>query len=368
MDERLNDLKQKKRKLLYHFGEWLYQLFQTGDAELAFPSENSPQEKEIDKIFNMLNFVDERIQKFEKMDIHEEITEHHSGKKDEHGGNGKDHGTAQPFEGLLNTPNASGPDTLDESCLLFNRKQYSPEVETMNGAEANSDREREIAEPQEPLPRSLEDILENAQFEGESQERLFIENLEALQIGSDEERDRAFKNISYFSDRHTLRKVCLFMLNDSNPKMRAFALKTIGRTRDPKNLQHFGRGLRDKDAAVRVVSIRMLGVALLNAMESYRLLAPMLRDVDPNVRGAAVSAIGICGGADGVRAACQLWNDKSANVRKALLDMLAVMRMSDTVSVIKQLINDPDDAVRRAAENALSKLAAVSKKGKSENV
>ena len=415
MQNSLSELKQKQRKLLYHFGETLYNLYRADSIDFVFPAGNAWQEQETSKLLKLLNYMTERVRKFEELASREEtveavaepvpevqssvaelpvpslgdtvldeekkpmdeksesVPEAPLGEKEgirwEEAGPAESEGSSSTSRSIVEVEQVS--ETLSGGSLaatLTETLEEKAEEEARLSPEALVEQETsqlaaqfpDEAPTQAAVSVTFQGLLESVRFKSETEQRLFEENLDVLRNGQEKERVRALKNVSYLVGKTTFKDVCGLVMKDPGPAVRIAALKTLGRTRDPESLDLYRTGLQDEDAGVRIACVKGLSMLLLK--DCVPVIEPMGKDPDARVRGMTVTYLGIYGGPQGVQLASEAWKDEDAYVRKSLVDMLAIVRAPGTFSVIKQLLDDTDEGVRRSAANALNKSKVVETK------
>ncbi len=140
MNNPLEEIRQKQRKLVYHFGEQLYSFRRSGHLDFSFSSSNSVQEKEITKLLKLLQYMDERICKFEELSARE-AEEPVQAAADP----GADAGT-EIFEEKVETVAEAAAE--DESRILQEKAESAPETVVEKASEIP---EEEIETASEPV-------------------------------------------------------------------------------------------------------------------------------------------------------------------------------------------------------------------------
>lgn len=67
MDRRIEEMRQKQKKLTLLLGEKVYRLYKSQGVRLLYTSEGVYEEEEVRKLVRLLDYLDERIQKFEEL-------------------------------------------------------------------------------------------------------------------------------------------------------------------------------------------------------------------------------------------------------------------------------------------------------------
>lgn len=69
----LEELRLKKRKLVFVLGELLYALHKTQNIRFLYTSSGVPQEKEVQKLMRLIDYISGRIKKFEGMSVYQDV-------------------------------------------------------------------------------------------------------------------------------------------------------------------------------------------------------------------------------------------------------------------------------------------------------
>ena len=146
---------------------------------------------------------------------------------------------------------------------------------------------------------------------------------------------------------------------DSNPYARAFAAKGLAALKDGSALPALMPLLSSGDRAVLVETVRALG-----AIADPSASGPLLRlvratDTDPQVRLAAVLALGTIQPAspDAIDTLLDLLSDPSPVIRSAALRATAAINSENFVTILSGLDPDPHWSVRAALATTLATLA-----------
>jgi HEAT repeat protein len=119
--------------------------------------------------------------------------------------------------------------------------------------------------------------------------------------------------------------------------------------------------LRSKDLDSPNPEARRRGIEKLAASgdeEAVNLVAPLLQDPDPGVRGSAAAAIGEFGGPEAAHhLVAQLLHERELIVRRKIADAAARLHFEHTVPTLIAALHDEDALVRQAAAWAVRKIA-----------
>jgi hypothetical protein len=400
LDNFLEDLKQKQRKLIFHFGEMIYGSLKSERIELAFPGEHSSEEKETVKLLKLLRYMEERIRKFERTAAGREETD----AKETRSGACEISVENPLTEQAKDAVSAACPGRADvpcekceecppaeAACVAPVAEEVAPQTEPAAGEalpEIKPDAERtpveefQTVEPQTqshtasdeapqpvtatpvldemagvknspPAADPFGDILTAAALGSETERRVFEETVDVLRFGDEKDRERAVKSVSHFGGKETFLAICRVMMKDPAAPVRTAVIKAIARIRDAGVAEIYQQGLDDEDAGVRIAAVKGLSMAL--PKDSVSSIIPLLRDPDAHVRGMAVTCLGIYGGEAGAQAVFELRGDPDAYVRKSLVDVFGIVRAPGMLPTIKMMVDDENEVVRKAVESALSK-------------
>ena len=176
------------------------------------------------------------------------------------------------------------------------------------------------------------------------------------------------------------------MLKDDSPNVQEAAVNALAKLKSFEDLPLIRDMLRDVDENVRAAAV--CAIVELKSREDLPLIRDMLRDVDDSVRAAAVCAIAelkskedlpfvikvlrhiYCTSdprdvANGFRELVSkedlplirvLLRDVDENVREAAVNAIAKLRSREDLPLIRKMLRDVDWEVREAAINAIAKL------------
>lgn len=364
MDHRVEELLEKQKKLTFVLGETLYRLYRSQAVRFLYTSDSVEEEEGVRKLVRLLEYLEDRIRKFEEIygkEDEEEMTDEES----------------EAERSLPEREESAEEEPAEEEESAEEEKEMPEEGETSK-EEAPGEEEAPLTESTAAEAAQLEsaaalaaqeEIIKNicqmASFASDAEKRLFEKSIARLQKGSEREREVSIGQIANVADKAALRKVYEIAMRDESSRVRLAVMKNIFRMNDNKNEALFRLGLEDADPAVRMAAIKAVAGRVNNAHHS--LLKELLSDGDPRVRGLAVTYLGIYYGKDGAKEANALSADESPYVRKSLLEMLSIVRPDGVMTTIKNLLSDTDEEVKKAAEDALGKFMTGKKKEKSHD-
>lgn len=64
---RLDELRQKERKIVFHLGETIYKLYKNENIRFLYTSDGVDQEREVRKVLKLLDYMADRIKTFEEI-------------------------------------------------------------------------------------------------------------------------------------------------------------------------------------------------------------------------------------------------------------------------------------------------------------
>ncbi len=392
MEDHLEALRQKQKKLTFLFGELVYGLCRSDDARFRPIAEN----KEAKKFLDLLDYLADRIDKIEAL-YSVELEAEAQAEEDEAAG------MAQPEAEPVaeDVPEAEGsfeeaaveeeaaaaqeaitaeapvevavPQEEAEAEPLPSVDDVPAEDEEPQITEAVEDEVNLIVAEENPSRSSLSrqrseaadtlaEILETAKFSSSANRRLFEKNIKQLRMGTELEREISVAQIAHITPKAALHRVYEIAMRDESPLVRLTVIKNISRMKEGDAEGFFDLGINDPDPKVRAAAIKGLGSRVCE--KHRKLLEGLLKDDDVHVRGLAVTYLGIYYGKDGVKKAMTSWTDDSPYVRASLLEMLSIVKPDGVLTIVKDLLSDPDQEVKKAAEKALEKLMPERTKGK----
>lgn len=142
-------------------------------------------------------------------------------------------------------------------------------------------------------------------------------------------------------------------LADENPKMRLEALRLIGMTKDPKRLDVVAGMLGDADVAVRIEALR--GLAGVGTDEAFDRIAGETKRTNPEARAIAVELLGYSGRPAYGPALAGMLGDRDSSVRRKAARALGLLRFSEAERQLLEIVNDVDLNVKLAAISALGR-------------
>jgi len=149
-----------------------------------------------------------------------------------------------------------------------------------------------------------------------------------------------------------------FLLEHTLPEIRIASLEYFRRRETMRFANSIFRRFEDPDAKVRAAAVgAFCAIGRDRAVKNVR---PFLSDVDPDVRGAAITGMIRFGGLDGVLAAGEalklLLNDPEPQMRETAARVLGAVGVKTFYPPILELMKDPDRGVRRQAIWAAGQL------------
>lgn len=324
MEQRVEELRQKQKKLTFALGDKIRRLYKSQGVRFLYTSEGVEDEEGVNKLIRLLDYLDERIEKFEE--IYGQADDQADGEVEEAG----------ELEQIQEERFSEAEE--EEGAGSITRPQITAALD-------EGPREKES---------TLDSICRSARLESDAEERLFKKSLERMQKGTEREREVAVGHIAGITDKDALRKVYAFAMKDASSLVRLAVVRQVARTQDADNDELLLFGLKDTDIQVKIAALKGVGSWVSGRHQDF--LGEVLKDGDEHARGLAVTYLGIYYGKDGVKKACAASTDQSPYVRKSLIDMLAIVKPEGALSTIKNLLSDNDKAVVSAAELALAKL------------
>ena len=142
-------------------------------------------------------------------------------------------------------------------------------------------------------------------------------------------------------------------LRDKNPDVRWAAIRALGKLGDPVAVKSIIKALRDEDSGVRKTAAEALG-----KIGDAKATVPLIAAVDDenwSVRQAAVESLGKMGHAKAVDAVVNALRDGYSDVRQAAVTAAVQMGKPAVLALIKALSDDNPDT-RRCSAEALGRM------------
>ncbi|MBF0477922.1 MAG: HEAT repeat domain-containing protein [Candidatus Omnitrophica bacterium] len=374
MEQQLEELRLKEKKLIYLLGETMFNLYKSQGVRFLYTSAGEEKEKEVTKLVRLLDYIEDRIVKIEEIYNEEdaedeaececECTECESEEMEDSAEDMAEAVAVEPDSEIIlgeESPKQDDVVALAEK-LLRPDKEVELEVEMITPVEAViMDTVENISTPDLPIVQEtaestdvLQNILESAVFVSEADKNLFEKNVKQYKKGTEREREVSINQISHTVSNEELKKVYLFVMKDSSVAVRLAVMKNISRMKENETAGFWELGLHDSDIKVRTTAIKGIGTHVTDAHREV--LENLLNDNDPLVRGLAVTYLGMYYGKDGVLKALTAWEDESPYVRTSLIEMMSIVKPEGALLTIKNLLSDTDEGVKKEAEKALKKI------------
>ncbi|MEI6437173.1 MAG: HEAT repeat domain-containing protein [Candidatus Omnitrophota bacterium] len=386
MEQQLRELEQKQRKLIFLFGEKLFELSRTQDVRFRYTFEGESEKKEVDRLLTLMNYLEDRIEKLddaadEEEEVEEALEEEAVEEVEEVAEVEEPEGTFE-VEEVEEAPKPRVKEPMITAVMLVEKAEEAPAVPVLTPEEAAEEVtvkvdnyeedqigrvvkeevaiEEAVAVPHMPSRDALEDILHTGDFTSDADKRIFENNLKLLKSGEEREREIGIGQIAHLSSKAVLRRAYEFLLKDPSVRIRLSVIKSVTRMKDADAEGYFELGLADPEEAVRVAALKGLGTHV--SPKNGAILERLLKDVNEHIRGLAVTYLGIYYGKDGVAKAVAAKADKSPYVRISLIEMVSIVKPEGSLRVVKELLSDKEDSVKKAAEKALGKVMPERKK------
>lgn len=344
MEQSMEELVQKQKKLTFLLGEKMYQLHKSLAVRFLYTSEGVSEESEVLKLLRLLDYLEDRTQIYQELYGEEE-----------------------------------GEESSEEEESLEEEKEAPEEEREVEAVEKEMPPEEEIAQMPEPLAGSsgilpaqdngggeddlLQTIYKESSFASDTEKKLFEDSIEELKNGTQHERELSISRIGRLADKNAVSKIFKFAIKDKSSAVRLAVVKQVSRSKDEECNGILDLGLYDVDLKVRVAAIK--GLASQVSDEHQTLLERLLIDSEQSIRALSVTYLGIYYGRDGVKKALTASTDESPYVRKSLAEMLSIVKPEGSLRAIENMLSDKDEGVKKAAHEALSKLMPAQKKERS---
>ncbi|MBF0511515.1 MAG: HEAT repeat domain-containing protein [Candidatus Omnitrophica bacterium] len=386
MDDQLQDLKSRHRKLVFLFGEAVHQLYKSEDIRFIYSSGVGEKKEEIQKLVMLLDYLNERIMQIEPEET-EVLAEEDEDQEDyfEEQEDAPQEEEKVPEDNLQEEANEVQEDGLNEEkdedleedvvpeegvvpeeqeLLAENTILEDQEIVLEDTSAIESEVNRAVEEEcsasspfrdeKIKLDDTLTCLLDTAVFTSDADRRLFEKNIKQLSMGTQREREVAIGQMAHVTPKDVLHQVYEFAMKDKSSAVRMAVLKNVARMKEGSSEGFFDLGMNDPDPKVRTTAVKGLGSHVSEG--NRKTLEGLLADSDERIRGLAVTYLGIYYGKEGLQKAMTTWQDPQAYVRVSLLEMLSIVKPEGALRIVKNLLSDKDQEVKKAAEKALEKL------------
>ena len=140
-------------------------------------------------------------------------------------------------------------------------------------------------------------------------------------------------------------------LKDQSPDVKCAALNAIGRTGGAASVKLVGPHIRNADARIRAAAARALGFSRDKAAIAH--LLPAAQDQSPAVRASVVASLAALPAAESLKTIVKAVADPERSVRFAALKILSSISNVSAYRALLRLADDSDRKVRADASNAL---------------
>ncbi|MCK4846455.1 MAG: HEAT repeat domain-containing protein [Deltaproteobacteria bacterium] len=189
-------------------------------------------------------------------------------------------------------------------------------------------------------------------------EDIKIGSLPVMLLGSDDPvlRKSASIVMGELKDKRAVEPLSLTLLKDENMWVRYHAAVSLGSIGDERAVEPLLSSLKDSVGAVKVASMRALGLLKITTGEVLDALISLIEDVDDDVRRALAEELAFFEDKKSVEALSQMIEDSSWQVREAAVLSIGKVGGKASIKCVETLIDDENQFVREAAEKVLSSL------------
>jgi HEAT repeat protein len=157
------------------------------------------------------------------------------------------------------------------------------------------------------------------------------------------------------ADRSDGRRTVLEFATGDTPELRRVGLWALGFVVEARDVELLATAATDVDPKVRSLAISSIPDPAGDE-QAFRVLVLALRDLDEQVRVAAVSRLGYTGRADAVAPLVALAADRAPRVRSMVAYALGRLRSAEATPALLRLLHDPERHVRERAGEALGSV------------
>lgn len=138
-------------------------------------------------------------------------------------------------------------------------------------------------------------------------------------------------------------------LQSDDPYIRQSAAADLGNLKDANYIGILLEATRDIDINVRIAALEALGKIGKRDHSISKRAIEMLQDNDPAIRKEAIWLLGHLGDILAIPSIIEMLNDPDNLVRRYAIDALGRMGGADTIDGLLGALNDKDEMVRRKA-------------------
>ena len=184
-------------------------------------------------------------------------------------------------------------------------------------------------------------------------EKLADEIKSELENASAEDRIQLLLAITAFSEKKQVGDVVAKLLDSSNKRVRATAVKALGACGGPDAASRIEPLLKDPDPRVRANAVEV--VEELKGADAKALLLPLLSDENNRARGNAAKALWKLGEESAQRTVMEMLKSGDPLMRMSALWVLGEIRPTNVENIARPFAKrDPDPRVRKRAGIVLS--------------
>ncbi|MCL2690295.1 MAG: HEAT repeat domain-containing protein [Chitinispirillia bacterium] len=210
---------------------------------------------------------------------------------------------------------------------------------------------REAALAEIKTPKTIEGVLLAMRFIAKTGTVADVSMLMPIATGNS---NQVIKKLATDAICAIIKESLLTKFSDLTAEMRQ-KLATIMQTLDPRIIDEIGKDLFCNDDARRLSALQMLGI-LKRHPRAEEFLTKLLKDKDPKVKATAIKLMGKMMGSNDQQMVISLLNDPDARVRANTVEALESLRFQRSVPILLRYRKEPNNRIRGNVLKALYKL------------
>lgn len=166
-----------------------------------------------------------------------------------------------------------------------------------------------------------------------------------LKDGDVKIRRATAKTLGALKDKKATEMLNDALLNDYDPQVRFFAVRSLEQIGDPRVLDTYILLLKDNDARIRLFSVMALGK--IKSTKAVSALSELTDDIDANIRLALAETLGKIGDTSCIEPLTVLLSDPHPNVRKQAIGAISYIKNPRSTEALMNIADKSGDKEMR---------------------
>ncbi|MCK4463691.1 MAG: HEAT repeat domain-containing protein [Candidatus Omnitrophica bacterium] len=149
------------------------------------------------------------------------------------------------------------------------------------------------------------------------------------------------KTLGALKDKKATEMLNEALLNDYDPQVRFFAVRSLEQIGDPRVLDTYILLLKDNDARIRLFSVMALGK--IKSTKAVGALSKLTNDIDANIRLALAKTLGKTGDTSCIEPLAVLLSDPHPNVRRHAIEAISYIKNPRSTEALMNIANKSGD-------------------------